>query len=144
MEIIFNKQIEPHNKAEISSYLNKYSYLIPQWLQKLNVDVVPSEDASLIASACVRERYREADLTICPLWFTKCPVAKTDAVIHELFHLHANPLFDFAKNAMRKFSDGENENAMQVVFEEMECYLERQVQDLTFVILNNENNSERS
>jgi hypothetical protein len=136
MEIIYNKQIEPHNKAEIASYIAKYSWIIPHWLQKINIDVIHTDDGSLIASACVRERYREADINVCPLWFTKAAADKTDAVIHELLHLHTNPLYDFAKNAMRQFSNGENEKAMDVVFMEMESYLERQVQDLTFAIMN--------
>lgn len=134
MEIVFNKNIEEANKAEIEKYLTQFQWIIPAWVQALNVNIESTENESLIASCQVQERYREAALTIRPLFFTESEAVKTDTIIHELFHIHTNPLYDFAKNAIRKFSEDENEKAMEIVFDEMDCYLERATQDLTKVI----------
>lgn len=135
-KIIWNKGIEEGNKSEIEKYLNQFAFLIPNWLAALTIEVEPSENGNLVASAQVQEQYRSATLTFRPLFFTRPEETKSETVVHELFHIHTNPLFDFAKNAMRKFSSGENEKAMEIVFDEMECYLERQTEDLTFAILN--------
>lgn len=136
MELVFNKNIEEVNKVEIEKYLKPFQWLIPGWLQILNIHIEPSENENLIASMCVQERYREANLTIRPLFFTKDDLTKKDAIVHELIHIHTNPIHDFSKNAMRKFSGSEIDSTMAVVFDEMECYLERQTQDLAFAILN--------
>lgn len=136
MKITFNKNIELQNKAQIEKYLNHFSFLIPKWLQNLKIEVEPSDNPNLLASTCASEQYREASLTIRPLWFTMNEDEQSETIVHELCHLHTNPLYDFSLNAIRKYADGKDENQMQIVFDEMEAYLERQTQDLTFAIHN--------
>lgn len=136
VEIVWNKNIESDNKKEIEKYLKPYLWLIPTWCHTLRVDVDTSTDDGLLASISVQEQYRQASMTVWAKWFTSDERTKADTIIHELFHLHTNPLYDFAKNAIRKYADGKDETQMQVVFDEMECYLERQTQDLTFAVYN--------
>lgn len=135
-ELIWDKGLEAANKTEIEKHLKPFLWLVPGYLQDLKIDVRTSENEGLLASMTVSESYREATLTVRPLWFTTSDSCKTDTLIHELLHLHTNPLYDFAKNAIRKYSKNENEEQREIVFDEMECYLERATQDLTRVIYN--------
>jgi hypothetical protein len=134
MEIIFNKQIEPKNKAEISSYLNKYKWLIPSWAHKITVSIVHSEDAGNLAGMRTRFQYREIEMDVNPEWFVRSHEVKEDAILHELCHMHNYQMFDFADRLIETYI--KDEKAKEMLSDELTRYLEGGTQDLTRAILN--------
>jgi hypothetical protein len=133
MEIIYNKQIEPHNKAEIASYIAKYSWLIPSWAHKINVTLCESEESGNLAGLRTSFQYREINLGVNPEWFIRDGKTKEDAILHEICHMHNYQLYEFTDRLIEQYIDDENAKAM--IHTEMVRYLEGGTQDLTRAIL---------
>jgi hypothetical protein len=133
--IILSKDIESDNAAEIHRYLDPFQWVIPQWLRTLHILIEGSQKLSSVATTTVDEQYREACIKFRPTWFTMTPDEKQDAVLHELMHIHTNPMFDYATNAIERYSSEAEDKHKDIVTDELRTYLERVTQDLTNTIL---------
>jgi hypothetical protein len=133
MKIIWDKNIETENKAEIEKYLTPFLWMVPAWAQRLNITLAESDEASSgnLAGMRMRFQYREIDIDICPEWFIRDDDRKRDAVIHELCHIFNYALFQFADDLIDKFVD---DKAAEALKDELLKYLEGGTQDLAFAI----------
>lgn len=135
MNIIWDKNIEPANQSEIERHLHPFLWLVPGWVDDLHLFTYGTDDSTSIASTTVKEQYRWVDLTLHPRWFTESNHCKQNSIIHELIHIHTNPLYDFSRNAIKRYAGDSDEGQRQIVFDEMEAYLERSTCDLASVIM---------
>jgi hypothetical protein len=134
MEIIYNKQIEPHNKAEIASYLKHYVWLVPSWCQHLYVGLWDSKGDSAIAT-CVDYEYRRITLDFYSCWLTQSDYMKRDNIIHECIHFNVNHLFNEARSAV-KILGGDDEKLKDYAYEQLRMAVESVTQDLSHAIHN--------
>jgi hypothetical protein len=133
-EFVWASNVQAENKQVVEHYLESVKWIIPSWVQTLRLAVESSDNAELLATCTVHEKYREAAMTVRPLWFTVSEKDKITTLIHELLHIHLNPLYDFSRNAIKRYSKDEHEEQREIIFDEMDCYLERSTEDLTNVI----------
>jgi hypothetical protein len=77
--------------------------------------------------------YRFAELVVRPLWLEQRDEIKRDNCIHELVHLHVNPMFDYANNTIGVLlSDDEKGKVLSQ--EALRRFCEGATQDLTDTI----------
>lgn len=137
-EIIFNKQIEKHNQAEISSYLNKYSFLIPSWCAEVIVNLYNSADGDDAAiRTAIRYEYRRATMDFYSSWLNQSANDKALHVIHDLLHIPTSVYVDFAEDKISRLCS--DETFRKSLMEDSRMYCESMVQDLAKSILSKVN-----
>jgi hypothetical protein len=134
MEIIYNKQIEPGNKAKIEEHLNPFLWLVPKWCQHLYIGLWDSKGESAI-STLVDYEYRRITLDFYSCWLAQDDYMMRDNVIHECIHFNVNHLFNEARSAVGILG-GDNEKLKDYAYEQLRMAVESVTQDLSHAIHN--------
>ncbi|MCY7375994.1 MAG: hypothetical protein LH472_08490 [Pyrinomonadaceae bacterium] len=135
-KIIWNKNIELENKIEIEKYLTPFLWLVPQWCQKIEVNLTCA-NANYTAQILTRYEYRDAHLDVATDWLNQTAEKKTSDLVHELAHNFYNPLYLFAlDNFDILLSENESAKYKQSMRESLRIFNELGTTDLAFAILN--------
>lgn len=138
-EIVFNKNIEPQNKAEIEKYLNPLLWLVPKWCQAIHLNLYDANDETAIDTT-VDYEYRRITLNFYSSWLTQTPTLKQDNVIHECVHFCVNELYHQAQRIVTATCEN-NEQLKYYAFEQLKISVEAVTQDLCYAIMNKLNES---
>lgn len=126
-------------RTSAEAHLSACEWMLPKWCERVNViwDISDDEDdlgegASLATQ--VAFEYRRAELTFKPQWLEFKDETRREHIIHELIHLHVNPLFNFAYNTFGVLLRTQQEYEV-LLQEQLRRYCEGAVQDLTYAII---------
>jgi hypothetical protein len=133
-EIIYNKSIEPENRAEIEKYLNPFIWLIPKWCQRVLVNLYTGEGDAAIATL-VDYEYRKITLDFYSCWLIQGSDKMRADVVHECIHFSVNELYNEARRVVLATCN-DNEALKDFAFKRLEVSVESVTQDLAFAILN--------
>lgn len=132
-EIIFSKNIEPQNKAEIEKYLMPFLWLIPKWAQRIKINLFSSDGETAIATL-VDYEYRKITVDFYSCWLLQDDLTKQENVIHECVHFFVNELYHEARRVVLATCKN-NEDLQDFAFKRLNVSVESVTQDLTFAIL---------
>lgn len=134
-EITYNKNIEPNIKAIIESQLNNWTWLIPAWCKRLQINLVDGGDFS--ADIETSYEYRYATLRIDMSWFNIEDSHKTLDLVHELCHNFYNPMYWFARdNFDILLGDDSERKHRDSVRDTLRRFNEIGTQDLAYALIN--------
>ncbi len=135
VEITWNKNIQPANKAEIEKYLSPVSWLVPGWVECINVNLWDSEAADERISINVHYDYRFCSLNFCSNWLVETETNKASQVIHELLHIHLSLIADYARDKINLLCPKEDaEKFNKSLIQELTTRHESATSDLAKVI----------
>lgn len=133
VNIIFNGDMQPEQKAEIESVIEEVKWLLPNWMLTLFVHVYSDIDSN--ARARINYQYRSGDLGISLEWFNQNRELRRQNVVHEFLHYHTLLFVDYARKIIGKFiPDEENATLNSLIMEEFEVRSESATEDLAEVI----------
>jgi hypothetical protein len=137
MEINWNKNIEPHNKAEIEKHLNPFLWLVPKWCQEIHINLFDSSskhgDSAIETITNYEYRFIQIDFFSC--WLNCSDETKKESVIHELAHGFTNLIYYQARRAVIA-GTADNEALQGFALDELSKTIEAATQDLAFAIYN--------
>lgn len=136
MQIKWDNNIEPKAKAQLEDILADFNWIIPDWLNVLSITVQPDGDEGARASISVDYTYRFATMVVHSFWFHMEERARRETLLHELIHLHTNPMFDYALNVVERLAS--DEASSELLRDEITAKLEIATVDLTTAILKKE------
>ena len=129
---VYEPSVPKEVRETISKYLAPYEWMIPRWCERVNVEW-EAEDGESALSIMVSFEYRFADMTVYPAWLECDEDVRHDTCIHELIHLHVNPLFNYADRTITLLTD-EDDLLRGHAHEELRRYCEGVTQDLARTI----------
>jgi hypothetical protein len=98
MHVEYNPTIQPANKEEIEKCLNQWLWLLPAWVQTLNVTLYDSDDKEQLATVITNYDYRTVQLDIYTCWLQRGERERSRGLLHELIHTNTAIIADFARN----------------------------------------------
>lgn len=125
--------IPAHLLGVVKMYFDPLAWMIPAWCQKVTVSWCSEgfEDAAVTTQ--VQFEYRWASIVLYPCWLDSDDTTQKDNCIHEMLHLHLNPLYDYANNTLAVLLN-EDETFRVHSQEALRKLVEGAVQDLTATI----------
>jgi len=139
MEIIFNKNIEEINKVEIEKYLKPFIWLIPNWCQKLVINLYPMSDdyPQNALETTVYYDYRWIKINFYSGWLTERDEVKQEHIVHDLLHGFTSIVVDYALEQIDNLCPAsEAEKFNRSMKAQLNILCESMTQDLAFAILN--------
>lgn len=133
MRITWDGNIEEGNKAKIEKYLEKWSWLKPDWLSQIYVDLKES-DGGWWAQISTNYKYRSCVLNISNEWLNINEFYKEECIVHELIHNFFNPLFLYSDDTIDILLE-DDEKFKKSVKEQLKLFNELGAQDLTKVLM---------
>jgi hypothetical protein len=135
VQIIWNLNIGPPEKADIEKYLNPYLALIPKWCQEFYIDLVSSnENEDVVATMNCSYQYRRLTLTLYSAkWFTLPEHERENTMVHELIHGILLPVFTYAYETIGTLASDEVQELTQ---RELDGRNEAVTQDMAYCIYN--------
>jgi hypothetical protein len=99
-EFEFGTNMPAEVLALAERHFKPIAWLIPKWCRRVTVvwSSQPEDEASLTCE--VRFEYRWARICIYPEWLDVPEKIQRDNAIHEVIHIHVNPMFDYANNTL--------------------------------------------
>jgi hypothetical protein len=134
-EILFDKNFPEIARERSETILNEFSWLLPAWLQRLNVSYV-GDDKESSAYITVEKDYRFACLRICGHWLSEDAKLQREQLVHELIHIHFSPLKNCAVGVIEILCGGEDDKAFKIAKDELASKNEMATTDLAFAIAN--------
>lgn len=98
VEITWNKNIEPANKAEIEKYLLPSLWLVPGWVESIDVILLDGEEYGERISINCHYDYRNCFISFRCGWLNETEANKEQQVLHELIHIHLSLIADWARD----------------------------------------------
>jgi hypothetical protein len=108
--IKYAKDIPPEMLAAIKPYVERFSWMLPAWMQYIQVSYANDEEDNPAISTIVNHEYRWGDVTFYPCWLNADPETREVDVIHDFLHLSTNPIFNHARNTIELLM-GDSEQA---------------------------------
>lgn len=139
MNLIWNPQIQPINKAELEKHLTPFLWLVPQWCISLNINLWDStqENCGELASVVVSYDYRRITIDFTTTWLDRTDREKTFAVVHELVHGFIAIMADFSRDTINNLCpESEAEKFNKFMQSELRTRHESATEDLAFAIMN--------
>jgi hypothetical protein len=135
VEIVFNENIQPHNKAEIEKHLLPLLWLMPSWCVRLFINLPDNDpdDGDCIADTTTDFAYRFIRINIYSAWLNRPDLDKTKYLIHELIHGFTNTSYHQARRTIRILADN-NADLKSFALNELSSTNEAQVCDLAHAI----------
>ncbi len=136
----YKPTLPPDVRKLVEPHLAELEWLIPAWMQQVFITYsdgkAPQEDEhnSVAMTTYVNHEYRWATITIYPDMVSSPEEGRREDIIHELIHLHTNPMADRANNVIRILMGDEQKALYNVQEDELTALHEAAVQDLAFII----------
>lgn len=134
-KFIYSEQIPKEILPAIKETLNKYEFLVPNWMQYVKVSwngAPPDKGTS--AQAVADYSYRWGHIFVCPAFLSESDIERDDTLVHELIHLTLNPLQSFYEHLL-KYLDAQPERVQNFMDEQFGEKLETVTVDLADIIL---------
>lgn len=143
-EIIYNKNIEPQNKAEIEKRLTPFLWLAPNWCLELYVNLWDSVEGGELASISLSYDYRRITIDFATAWLDRDAAIKEQTIIHELLHGYLGLVADYARDSFNNLcSKDDAPKFNEHLQNELRIRHESATQDLSFALLNKFNADKR-
>lgn len=129
-KFVCDATVPPEIRTAVNNYFVPLEWMVPAWCQRVAVSWDRDSADGCSAHITVHFEYRAAELTLTSLFLEIDEPMRRDTALHELIHLHVNPLFNYADRtigALLKDDEGQKERAL----EELRRYIEGVTQDLT-------------
>jgi hypothetical protein len=139
MEIIFNKNIEPKNKEEIEKFLLPWIWLVPNWCQKIVINLYPVSENSPNngIETTTHYEYRWIKIDFFSGWLTERDDVKQEHIVHDLLHGFTSIVVDYATEQIDNLCPpNEAEKFNRSMKTQMSILCESMTQDLAFAIMN--------
>lgn len=96
VRVEWGKLVPDEVRALAEPMVQRWRHVVPTWCHELTVrwDETPNNDADTIATMEARPSYRDATLTIGPLWLRESDAGRDGTIRHELAHLCTQALDD--------------------------------------------------
>lgn len=104
---IYSDQIPKEMLPVLQEKFEKYSYLVPGWVQEVRVFWQPSvqRDEIISGQTSASFPYRWAQIEICAAFLSETDSDRDDTIVHELTHILLWPLSNFYDNVFGYFDD---------------------------------------
>jgi len=131
----------PEARGVVLALLERHAALLPTWLHVLRVqwrrgDLADGPDVTVVASMSALPQYRDATLKVSAAFLEEHPQVRDDAMAHELFHLHVQPLLDVFRGA-RDHLKRTNKPLADALGDRFDYALEGVVSDLARAVVPN-------
>lgn len=132
----FNQNIQPEIEAEIRNHFDRWSWIIPGWIQRIYVKVwSQSEEEGTMLTIKGHYDYREACIDVMCGWLNQDQQSKSLQMLHELLHLHLGLIADFARDNFDRLADpSEAPKYNKTLQDELRVRHESATQDLAYAI----------
>lgn len=91
-EVVYTGDWQGDVKTIVEIALEPHLHLVPGWCRSLYVRFESDGTANDSAGVHVNYEYRHAVMYIRPAWLEEMPVDREKAIIHEIVHLHVQPM----------------------------------------------------
>lgn len=135
-KFVFYKTVPDEVRAAAESHLLPLEWALPDWCRTVNVGWRAEggeDEAGQLLCVTTSFEYRNADLTVGPLFLSATEEMRADACLHEIIHLHVGPLFNYADRTIKVLT-AEDAKQQTILLEEARRYNEGVTQDLTNTI----------
>jgi hypothetical protein len=142
MNINWNPTIQPNNKTQIETPLNKYLWLVPQWCLFLDINLWDStkDNDGQLACVYIQYDYRRIQIDFATAWLDRDDKEKEFCLVHELLHGFLGLIADYSRNTFNTLCpDTEAEKFNEHLIRELTVRHESATQDLAWAIFNNFN-----
>lgn len=137
VEIVWNKNIEPHNKTEIEKYITPFLWIVPAWCHELRIALYDSDNhggTSAIRTG-INYEYRRASMDFYSCWLACSEYEKGLHVVHDLLHVPNSIYVDFAEECINRLCpSNQAEKFNGSMMEASRMYCESMTQDLAKAI----------
>jgi hypothetical protein len=133
---IYSEHIPKEILPVIQEKLEKYSYLIPGWVQEVRVywQSTPAKEEIVSGQSAASLAYRWAQIAICPGFLDEPDADKEDTIVHELTHILLWPLSNFYDHVFQYFDD-QPEKVKDFMLAQLSERIEGATVDVTTAIL---------
>jgi hypothetical protein len=136
----YKSTLDAVTKAEVRKLINKYKYLIPGWLQSLDVMGWQDQDSvdelpHITAEMTPVVEYRYATLVIYPKWRQRSRKQREVCIAHELTHILCAPLDSFIDGIIHNLAP---EDMHEVLIEQHRIACESITEDIAQAIYKRE------
>jgi hypothetical protein len=108
--------------------------LLPRWLQSLQLAKVQQGDNDTIMEVVSSHPYRDARINIYDRFFAMKAEEQREVAIHEILHIHHEPVDDYARTRLIEYAKSQNEDLAITFDKEYTDRMEGFVQDLSHLI----------
>ncbi len=91
-EVLYTGNWQPDVKAIVEVALTPHLHLIPGWCRSLYIRFESGNNDNDSAGVRMSYEYRHAVMYIRPSWLEELSVDREKAIIHEIIHLHIQPM----------------------------------------------------
>lgn len=127
--ISYDQNIEENNRANIETMISLFVWFFPSWIEHLHISLDNNSNGSADASMGITYEYRSAKLSIKANWLVLDKLERQQTIIHEIAHLHVDPLYSQALRILKKLSL--ESNIMEMIEQELENTMESVVEDIS-------------
>jgi hypothetical protein len=103
----FDPDIPADIRAIVEAYVDRWSWLLPRWLQRLNVLVRDQGEVNEVANCHSLRHYRWATVTLYSCWLTDNEERREQSFVHELLHIPTAALAQFSRDAIKLLAKDE-------------------------------------
>lgn len=98
------REVPAEIRSAIEPHLTKWTGILPGWCAEILVRWNDTRTDSALRTD-VRVEYRDAIIEVCPGWLEMPEANRELCVVHELCHVIAGPLVNFARDTIRNVTD---------------------------------------
>lgn len=122
-------------KKDIEAQINDLSWVIPSWMQYINIGLYDDEADGITASMRTEAAYRFCTLQLRNTFLTRPKHEQQNTLLHELLHCYCAQLADYAGNTIDKLCPEDAQPILnQTMHEQLTAVHESVVTDLAKVI----------
>lgn len=145
LDIEWHAQMPPEMRATIEPIIERYQWLIPQWVYQFRVSFYSTKTdengqaENALAQIYVNDEYRSATLEIFADWLDGNEKTRRYNIVHELCHLYTClPGNFFNRFVDAVYPEVDKGPAYRLAKDEHRRLAEQATQDLAWALVNNE------
>lgn len=130
---VYHNTLPSEVKAALAPHLEALTFLVPGWCECVNVLWSEKAEDECSMQTRVYFDYRFAEVFVTPLWLSCREDIRASSVLHELLHLHLNPLFDYVSGTLDAALEGQDRFRAHAK-EGLRAYSEGAIEDLAIAL----------